>query len=295
MIHNNKQNFLKLLESISAKTSFPIRLLEKDYYLTLLLKDINEKLDDKLVFKGGTCLNKIYFEYFRLSEDLDFTILLPSDKINRKIRSDMMEKIKKGIKNYVELCGLNLDETQKPAHNENKQYIYIVQYDSLITNSKENIKIEIGLRFNPYMPPKKLKIKHIFRNPFTNEELFEAGVILCLDLYELAAEKFRAAVTRKLIAPRDFYDLNYFIKTGFNFNSKQFQQIAAKKLAEEGYNDEIKRYFINLGRTKEEIDEMKKRIEDELFDVLTYQAAKEFDVDFVLNYFNNLITINTKE
>ncbi|MBU4204495.1 MAG: nucleotidyl transferase AbiEii/AbiGii toxin family protein [Acidobacteria bacterium] len=54
------------------RTGFRASLIEKDYYLTLILSKINE-LSQDLIFKGGTCLNKIYYSYYRLSEDLDFS------------------------------------------------------------------------------------------------------------------------------------------------------------------------------------------------------------------------------
>ena len=77
MLHEDTENFLRVLESTSAQTGFPLLLLEKDYYLTMMLSRINT-LEENLVFKGGTCLNKVYYSYYRLSEDLDFTLKLPS-------------------------------------------------------------------------------------------------------------------------------------------------------------------------------------------------------------------------
>jgi len=59
MLHENKTEFLKILEATSAQTGFPLRLLEKDYYITILLSGITH-LSEDLVFKGGTCLNKVY-------------------------------------------------------------------------------------------------------------------------------------------------------------------------------------------------------------------------------------------
>src|SRR5712691_1947317 len=50
--------------------------VEKDYVLGWLLAGIfnHPALIDKWVFKGGTCLKKCYFETYRFSEDLDFTL-----------------------------------------------------------------------------------------------------------------------------------------------------------------------------------------------------------------------------
>jgi len=51
--------------------------IEKDYVLSWILKGVafHERLNQILVFKGGTVLKKIYFEDYRFSEDLDFTLI----------------------------------------------------------------------------------------------------------------------------------------------------------------------------------------------------------------------------
>ena len=64
MIHNDKDKFFKLINRIASLTGFYAPLMEKDYYLTLILSRINE-LSENLIFKGGTCLNKIYYSYYR--------------------------------------------------------------------------------------------------------------------------------------------------------------------------------------------------------------------------------------
>ena len=51
--------------------------IEKDYLLSWILQGIaqHKQLSKTIVFKGGTVLKKIYFEDYRFSEDLDFTLL----------------------------------------------------------------------------------------------------------------------------------------------------------------------------------------------------------------------------
>ena len=51
-------------------------VVEKDYVLGWLLAGIanHPTLQANWVFKGGTCLKKCYFETYRFSEDLDFTL-----------------------------------------------------------------------------------------------------------------------------------------------------------------------------------------------------------------------------
>jgi len=66
----------------ARKTGFDLAALEKDYALTWLLNGIyweDSKLRDILIFKGGTAIRKVYFPEWRLSEDLDFTIIQEVD------------------------------------------------------------------------------------------------------------------------------------------------------------------------------------------------------------------------
>jgi len=65
----------EILEAASGLRLLP-NVVEKDYVLGWVLAGINAhpELTDAWVFKGGTCLKKCYFETYRFSEDLDFTL-----------------------------------------------------------------------------------------------------------------------------------------------------------------------------------------------------------------------------
>lgn len=294
MLHKNKDEFLKILERTSAQTGFPLRLIEKDYYLTIIISRINQELSNNLIFKGGTCLNKIYYEYYRLSEDLDFTLNLPKDNPTRATRRKAINPIKESIAGFTKRLGMDVDNPEHAGHNESTQYIYYLTYDSAVLPAKESIKLEIGLRFNPILQPVEMKIHHKFIHPFTGEPLFEAGNLKCLNLKELVAEKMRAASTRETIAPRDFYDLGYLLKKGFDFKDKELIKIFQKKLEEDKYSSDLKKYQNNLGRTMNEIKDMKSRIEYELFPVLTIDEKGAFDVDKVLNALDEIFKLLLK-
>jgi len=55
------------------------QVIEKDYTLGWLLAGIaaHSEIGQSWIFKGGTCLKKCYFETYRFSEDLDFTLTNP--------------------------------------------------------------------------------------------------------------------------------------------------------------------------------------------------------------------------
>ena len=52
------------------------QVIEKDYVLGWVLAGIyqHEAIAENWIFKGGTCLRKCFFETYRFSEDLDFTL-----------------------------------------------------------------------------------------------------------------------------------------------------------------------------------------------------------------------------
>jgi predicted nucleotidyltransferase component of viral defense system len=56
------------------------RVVEKDYILGWVLAGIarDAELSRAWLFKGGTCLKKCFFETYRFSEDLDFTVIEPA-------------------------------------------------------------------------------------------------------------------------------------------------------------------------------------------------------------------------
>src|SRR3989338_8914671 len=99
----DKDKFKSFLTSIRDKTKITaIELIEKDFYLNVLLSKLNL---EGYAFKGGTCLAKAYLDYFRFSEDLDFTF------INQKLWEGKSTKsIKKICKEKIDAFGEQLEK-----------------------------------------------------------------------------------------------------------------------------------------------------------------------------------------
>ena len=70
-----KQELLELATDFGLQPN----VVEKDYALGWMLAAFGEPAEtrDTWLFKGGTCLKKCFFETYRFSEDLDFTLLEP--------------------------------------------------------------------------------------------------------------------------------------------------------------------------------------------------------------------------
>jgi len=108
----------------------------------------------------------------------------------------------------------------------------------------------------------------------------------CFSLNEIVAEKLRAAALRQTIAPRDFYDLDFILRNGFNLANKEVMNLFKKKLEEDNGDTDFARYLINLGRSDDEIKDMRSRVKEELFAVLTPEEQLRFDLNTAIERIN---------
>lgn len=75
-LHENKQDFRDAIQATSEKLKIRAVYVEKDYWVSLLLKRLSLHSDaSELVFKGGTSLSKAYKIVRRFSEDVDIAII----------------------------------------------------------------------------------------------------------------------------------------------------------------------------------------------------------------------------
>ena len=64
------------ISKLAHRSGLGDKTIEKDYVLTwVLLAIAASRLNDILVFKGGTAIKKMYIPDYRFSEDLDFTLM----------------------------------------------------------------------------------------------------------------------------------------------------------------------------------------------------------------------------
>src|SRR5882672_11290043 len=98
-IHEQPELLLGALLYTAAETGFNHRLIEKDYYCSLILQALGPLFEGAIVFKGGTALNKVHAGFYRLSEDLDFVVPIAVDA-SRRLRRESEAPIRKAIEQY---------------------------------------------------------------------------------------------------------------------------------------------------------------------------------------------------
>jgi hypothetical protein len=103
--------------------------------LNLLRGPLENKTHD-LVFKGGTCLSKVHLGFFRLSEDLDFSISLPANA-TRSARSAKVRPVKTIIEQVASrIAGCSLAAPLAGA-NDSTQYNGELEYASMLSKDAE--------------------------------------------------------------------------------------------------------------------------------------------------------------
>lgn len=187
---------------IAAKKGFRNpQIVEKDYALTWALNAIyaNEKLGKYLVFKGGTCLSKVYAQGYRMSEDLDFSAYKEGQLTPSELESELEKAFEEANKNGAPSLMLKKEET----HQNPGLLTFQVKYTGPLGNPNR-IKIELS---------SKEYVKYISESHPINENHYpdiRQFNIHCYHFFELFAEKLRAIMQRG--KSRDYYDVWQMLK-----------------------------------------------------------------------------------
>lgn len=257
----------ELIDFISKKLNITRRdLIEKDVIISKMLFYLTQDKDffQDYAFKGGTCLIKCYFGYFRFSEDLDFTYLNQKDFVGKsksKLRELMSEKINK-LGELIEVIAKQLGLNFK-LEKENKKYVQFGGSNAFVTfkiwyNSQELgketfVKIQVNHIERLNYPikelnagcivPKNLEKDFSFLAQEETEILLKPVNIKAYDLKEILIEKVRAILTRRGIKARDFVDV-FLIVNKEKLNLKDFKKEIIEKISDmlkfEKYTQNIK-------------------------------------------------------
>jgi len=269
--HEDVDLFREAVGFTAAQSGFAARLIEKDYFCSALLAYLSRAVGDELVFKGGTCLAKVHVDLYRLSEDLDYTIAVPLDA-PRNERSKRVESVRKALHDLKRSVPVFYVTDALKGANKSTQYLAVVGYISLLSQQPETIKVEVSLRKPLLRPAVTGKAQTLLRNPLTNNAMVTPLAVRCIDKSEALAEKFRAALSRREPAIRDFFDVDYAVrKDGLRPAAGGFIDQVTQKLAIPG-NDPVD---VSVQR----LTELRRQVEPQLKPVLREKDYMEFDLD----------------
>ena len=256
----------KLAEYLVATNNLPVSLMEKDVWLTYILNELYSIEESKqLAFKGGTCLVKAYYGYYRFSEDIDLTwtgIKVKEHEFRNKVIKQIMTEL--GLEWYH-------DEKVKTGI-AGTQSGNVMSYFLLApTQGSQPIKLKITVAFKEKLEfkPKQIQLKTpipvnlqketVALYAQAAEDYFKNPAVLCYALEEIACEKIRAILTRKeqLNRSRDIVDLYKISKDLKGLKNAAPPKQAKAKLVQSlkipSYATEYARNTQNLGKHLEKL------------------------------------------
>lgn len=269
--HDDDPKLLRdAMDFTATQSGFPTRLVEKDYFCSVVLEYLSAG-DDSLAFKGGTCLAKIYADFYRMSEDLDFCISVPADA-SRADRRKRIGHFKELVSELPQsLPALRVIKPLRGA-NQSTQYAVAFCYTSLIDGHEEPISVEVGLR-EPHINETVIgEAGTLMTNPLNQKILVEAYPVHCLSYFETMAEKLRAALCRREVAIRDFFDIDYAANRGeLNIGDIRLLELLRSKLAVPG--------TMPMDVTPERLSGLEQQLDAQLRPVLRETDFVRFDLE----------------
>ncbi len=206
--------------------------IEKDYILSWILQAVamHNELSKAIVFKGGTVLKKVYFEDYRFSEDLDFTLL--DDSLSNQQIFDYFNEVFEYVREEANIPLEIIDDNEHQDGGINFYISYIGPLGGMGTNKR--VKVDIS-------KSEKLQFEPINKSAFLTYTDQEEHKLLCYTLEEILVEKLRSVMQR--MQARDFYDIWYLLELhGLELEFYMNEFIAKCESKEVNPND----FFIKL-------------------------------------------------
>ena len=197
-LHENREEFKNAVLYAAETNKLTPVVVEKDYYVTLILKGLKERLPF-IVFKGGTSLSKCHKVIKRFSEDIDVTI-------DTKLTQGQMGKVKDGIKAVAEELGLgipNIDET----HSRRSYNKYLLTYETVLEDSDVGLQPTVILEtsFAEVSFPTVLIPVHSYMGDMLQIEEPELVEGFGLKPFEMKVQGLDRTLADKVFAICDYY------------------------------------------------------------------------------------------
>lgn len=199
----NKEILEELILNINSRTGIRNDILEKDYYVCLVLKELASKQKElQAYFKGGTAVYKILDHMNRFSEDIDLTVKVNDNESNNSNKT----RLKKAALGY-DIDGLLLVDEETIDKKGSITSFY--KYDSLFSLNElfksERIQIE-ATSFTVSEPVSIYIIEPLVYKYATEEEKVILKEKYNISEFEIEIIKLERIFIDKIFAAEFYYE-----------------------------------------------------------------------------------------
>ncbi len=182
----------------------PEAVIERDYVLAWFLTGLaGHSLRDILAFKGGTALRRCWFEGYRFSEDLDFTLIRPITL------EDTLAGLNESFTTVESDSGLRIAFDREDRNGHQNSHTFYLRYQGPLPAAND-VKVDITINEVLCFP---LQDRPIQRTYDSFDDLPEGPTVQVYAIEEIVVEKLLALSDRARNEPRDLYDLWYLFGT----------------------------------------------------------------------------------
>ena len=199
-LHEDREQFKDIIEQISAETGRAPMVIEKDYYVTMILRLLAEQLEN-CVFKGGTSLSKGFHAIDRFSEDIDITF---SEHIGESRRKKLKNVVLKGISEELGMSIANWESIQS----DRDYNAYHFSYDSVFGLEDDRlpqfVKLETALGSYAF-PTQVMEIGNYLGDFFEIKGRTDLAKLYQLDRFSMKLQALERTYIDKVFALCDYY------------------------------------------------------------------------------------------
>lgn len=228
-LHEDKELFFQIINKISQEKGINEAIIEKDYFVSLILKEI-AKRNKNIIFKGGTSLSKCFGLISRFSEDIDISC-------ERKLSQGEIKTINHSIVNIVQDLGFSL-ENEKDISSGMAYNKFEIKYPSQykLGGLKQNVIIETVFSINAY-PVETKYASNIIYDYLKDNNLLDKVSFDEIMPFEIKTQSIIRTFVDKVFALCDYYLNNDIVEHSRHLYDiyKMFDSI--------DFNDEFKLYI----------------------------------------------------
>ena len=196
----NRELFRDAILLTSQKLEVSEDIVEKDYYVTLILKKLSA-IEYPVVFKGGTSLSKAFQAIDRFSEDIDITF---TQHLGEARRKKLKYNILKPIADELGLVIRNFDSIESDKNLNHYDFYYeSVVGDRVINAIPPYVKLETSLMAYAF-PTEERELGNYLLDALGAEE---EELIATYDLgtFPMRVQSLNRTLIDKVFAVCDYY------------------------------------------------------------------------------------------
>lgn len=199
-LHRDRETFRDIVGQAADSSGRTPAVVEKDYYVTLILKLLSEQLD-KCVFKGGTSLSKGFHVVDRFSEDIDITF---NEHIGESRRKKLKNVVLKGISEELGMPVANWEDIQS----DRDYNAYLFSYESVFglwdDRLPQYVKLETALGSYSF-PTQVVEIRNYIGDYLEGRGRTDLAEQFSLGRFSMNLQSLERTYIDKVFALCDYY------------------------------------------------------------------------------------------